>query len=72
MTALPPRAYAAVDRGSKLLGLVLVTAALGGAAGDWALPVALLGVALGVGTVFVDVADGETDGDDAGADDAAD
>lgn len=71
MAALSPRAYAAVDRGSKLLGLVLVTAALGGAAGDYALPVALLGIALGVGTVFVDVAD-DSGTDDASADDAAD
>jgi|GEM_PF-1405961 len=57
MVSLPPKTYFVVDRGSKLLGLVLLAAALGGAAGDYAVPVALLGVFFGVLTVFVEPED---------------
>lgn len=57
MVSLPPKTYFAVDRGSKLLGLLLLTAALGGAAGDYTIPVAVLGLALGVLTVFVEPED---------------
>lgn len=55
MVSLTPRAYRALDAGSKLLGLLLLTAALGGAAGAYAIPVALLGLVIGLLTVFVDV-----------------
>ncbi|MGB9986823.1 hypothetical protein [Salarchaeum japonicum] len=57
MVSLAPRAYRALDVGSKLLGLVLLAAALGGDAGAYAIPAALLGLAFGLLTVFIDVDD---------------
>lgn len=57
MVSLSPKTYFAVDRGSKLVGLLLLTAALGGAAGDYAGPVALVGIVVGLATVFVDPED---------------
>ncbi|WP_168219931.1 hypothetical protein [Salarchaeum sp. JOR-1] len=57
MVSLAPRAYRALDVGSKLFGLLLLAAALGGAAGVYAIPAAVFGVALGLLTVFIDVDD---------------
>ena len=60
---LTPRSYLMLDRTTKLLGLLAVVAALDGAAGDFSLPLGLLGVALGVATVFVDPPEADGDAD---------
>lgn len=54
---LRPRTYLAVDRASKLLGLLLATAGLAGAAGTLSPILIVVGLGLGVATVFVDAAE---------------
>lgn len=49
---LSPRAYRLVDGASKVVGLVAVTAALSGAAAPHSFLVGVLGVCVGVATVF--------------------
>ncbi|WP_435100758.1 hypothetical protein [Halarchaeum sp. P4] len=60
LTTLTPRQYRALDRVTKLVAVVLLTTALvpGVLSGVPKLLCGLLGVVLGVLTVFVDVADG--------------
>lgn len=58
--SLPPRTYLAVDRGSKLVGLVAIAAGLQHLFGSFSVLIAVLGLLLGVATVFVDVRDDNT------------
>lgn len=59
MPPLSPRRYRLLDRVTKLLGLVLLTLALvpGALYGPLKIVCGVLGVALGVATVFLDPAD---------------
>lgn len=66
---LTPRSYLTLDRATKLLGLLAVVAALDGAAGGLSPLLGLVGLALGVATVFVDPPEADADADV--ADDAA-
>ncbi|QLC33273.1 hypothetical protein EFA46_003305 [Halarchaeum sp. CBA1220] len=63
LTTLPPRQYRALDRVTKLAALVLLTSALvpGVLTGLVKLACGLVGVVLGVLTVFVDVAEDASD-----------
>ncbi|MBP2250213.1 hypothetical protein J2754_000510 [Halarchaeum solikamskense] len=63
MSSLSPRRYRAIDRLTKLLGLVLLTVALvpGTLHGPLKIACGLLGLALGVATVFVEP---DTDAED--------
>lgn len=55
--ALSPRGYLLVDRGSKVVGLLVVGLGLAHAFGP-ASPIAIVGgIAVGVASVFVDVRD---------------
>ena len=66
MLTLPPRTYVVVDRGSKVVGLVLVGTGLADAVGSLSPLLALVGLVVGVATVFVGVdesADGRADDD---------
>lgn len=53
--ALRPRTYFLVDRVSKLVALVLVVASLGGVAGSFSLFLGLLGLVIGMATIFIEV-----------------
>ncbi|GGL29188.1 hypothetical protein GCM10009037_11120 [Halarchaeum grantii] len=63
LATLPPRQYRALDRLTKLAALVLLTSALvpGALTGLVKLACGLVGVVLGVLTVFVDVAEDASD-----------
>ncbi|WP_423745773.1 hypothetical protein V5735_07415 (plasmid) [Haladaptatus sp. SPP-AMP-3] len=54
---LSPRTYVLVDRGSKLVGIVAIVAALQHLFGSLSLPVGVAGLLVGVATVFVEVTD---------------
>lgn len=54
---LSPRGLRWVDRLSKLVGLILLAAALEGSLGEWSLLAGLAGLAIGGGTVFLDPAE---------------
>lgn len=51
---LQPRAYFLVDRVAKLAGITGIVAALVGFGGPFAPVLGLLGLAIGVSTVFID------------------
>lgn len=51
---LQPRIYFLVDRGSKLIGMLGIVAALVGVGGPFSPLLGLLGLAIGVSTVFID------------------
>ncbi len=53
--ALSPRQYSMVDRGSKLVGIVAIAAGLENMFGQFSIPIAVLGLIIGIATVFVDV-----------------
>lgn len=55
MNSLSPRAYLLVDRVSKLAALVLIVAGLSGVGGAFAPFFAILGVIVGIATIFIDV-----------------
>ncbi|MFB6179745.1 MAG: hypothetical protein ABEI77_08485 [Halorientalis sp.] len=54
---LEPRVYLAVDRLTKLAGLLFVTAGIGGVGGPYSPVLIVAGLLVGVTTVFVDAAD---------------
>ena len=51
---LSPRGLRWLDRVSKLMGLLLLAAALEGSLGNWSLPAGVAGLVIGVGTIFLD------------------
>lgn len=51
---LQPRTYFLVDRSSKLVGILGIVAALVGFGGPFSPLLGLLGLAIGVSTVFID------------------
>jgi uncharacterized membrane protein YkgB len=51
---LQPRTYFLVDRVSKLVGILCIVAALVGSVGPFSPLLGLLGLAIGVSTVFID------------------
>lgn len=53
---LRSRTYFLIDRGSKLVGILGIVAALVGVAGPFSPVLGLLGLAIGVSTVFIDTA----------------
>lgn len=53
--ALSPRTYFLLDRLSKLAALVLVAASLEGAAGSLSPYLGLVGIILGITTIFIDI-----------------
>ncbi|MCO8244295.1 MULTISPECIES: hypothetical protein [unclassified Haladaptatus] len=53
--ALPPRQYRVVDWGSKLVGIIALAAGLEHLFGSLSIPVAVLGLIIGIATVFIDV-----------------
>lgn len=53
--ALPPRQYFVVDWGSKLLGIIAIAAGLEHLFGSLSIPIAVLGLVVGISTIFVDV-----------------
>lgn len=57
---LPPRTYFLVDWGSKLLGILAVAAALQHPFGSFSVPVGVVGLLVGIMTVFVEVENVET------------
>lgn len=67
---LPPRRYHLVDRVTKLVGILAIGAGLGHAFGALSIPVAALGLLVGVATVFVEVESPEAGATEAGATEA--
>jgi uncharacterized membrane protein YuzA (DUF378 family) len=57
---LPPRTYFLVDWGSKLVGMVAIAAALQHLFGSLSVPVGVVGLLVGIATVFVEVETAET------------
>jgi len=55
MDDLSPRAYLVLDRASKLVAIVLIVASLSGAAGTFSPFFGILGVIVGIATIFIDV-----------------
>jgi uncharacterized membrane protein YkgB len=53
--ALHPRTYFLVDRVAKLIGILGIVAALVGFAGPFSPLFGLVGLAIGVSTIFIDV-----------------
>jgi type IV secretory pathway VirB2 component (pilin) len=53
--ALSPQQYFVVDWGSKLVGIVAIVAGLEHLFGSLSIPVAVVGLIVGIVTVFVDV-----------------
>jgi hypothetical protein len=51
---LSPRGLRWLDRASKLVGLVLLAAALEGSLGEWSLVGGLAGLVIGGGTIFIE------------------
>ncbi|WP_424017161.1 hypothetical protein ACOZ4N_14940 [Halorientalis pallida] len=54
---LSPRGLRWLDRVSKLVGLLLLAAALEGSLGQWSLVAGLAGLLIGGGTIFLEPAD---------------
>ena len=54
---LSPRGLRWLDRVCKLVGLILLAAALEGSLGEWSLIAGLAGFLIGGGTIFLDPAD---------------
>ncbi|WP_193767618.1 hypothetical protein [Halorientalis pallida] len=54
---LSPRGLRWLDRVSKLVGLVLLAAALEGSLGQWSLAAGLAGLVIGGVTIFLEPAD---------------
>ncbi|HET7323200.1 MAG TPA: hypothetical protein VFJ06_02585 [Halococcus sp.] len=52
---LRPRTYFVVDRVSKLVALLLIVASLGGVFGSFSVLFGVVGVVVGIATIFVDV-----------------
>jgi uncharacterized membrane protein YkgB len=52
---LRPRTYFLVDRGSKLIGLIAITASLRQLVGPLSPLLGLIGVAIGIATIFIEV-----------------
>lgn len=52
---LSPRTYFFVDRASKLLALFLVVSALMGIAGSLSLLLGVVGIVVGIVTIFIEV-----------------
>ena len=55
MPSLSPRTYLFVDRASKVAALALIVASLGGVGGALAPLLGILGVIVGIATIFIDV-----------------
>ncbi len=53
--ALSPQQYLVVDWGSKLVGIFAIAAGLEHFFGSLSIPIAVLGLIIGISTVFIDV-----------------
>jgi uncharacterized membrane protein YkgB len=52
---LRPRTYFLVDRGSKLIGLIAIVVSLRQLVGPFSPLLGLIGVAIGIATIFIEV-----------------